>query len=601
MAHHIQKGKSDLCNPEAVLQGAIEKLELFTQQDTANLEIEKNGRLVAVLSNPLERIVNLARNFVRIFFSDQIRYQKEKLNQIKEEILNARDIIQSHSALIGKLKEGNSDQQKLAQWALEAIKRYNIAVTQIQETAFWSSHDSIRNRLLLDREIKGKQIELPDLTSIKYDSHPNVHLTQKTFKELSETFAMGTTRKNSLFPTHKKTVQVMIDAFRLKAMRMVQEHLIQHHLPSEEVLNLIKQTPIEIEDEEADLISMYQILEIVPGSTITLIGAFKRNLSGSKLMSIPILDHFRFNSQFIQTGFPYPSQHTSWALADDIVNAYPLRIEQTPLFQQTEQRKKQLARALLFDSLTMTKAKRISKLKKDVFNSDRPLFINLQRELNQTIIQAACFTSEINLDPLFDQFYAFVESATSSFDVVTHTQQKLIHLFINHPAQILQKAWLEEGVPLLRTGSHQEKYLGAYQLIKAEEEKVLHTLNREKIIDHYLFTMGQILGQASHSIILQYMSEKIGFAPPVLNCFEKKVQLCAFHHLLTFLNNMEREEQNQNEAHLKKQLEEAIIFDTQIFKVKNVNNLNDLSVQIINELEIYFNSRFHAINKKIDN
>jgi hypothetical protein len=591
--------KKSFHDPTATLEAAIEKLELLAKEGVVDLDVKEDGKLIATSERPLERIIGRARKFISTIFSKQVREeQKEKLSHIKEEILKAKDIAISHSYLIEKLKQGNTQQQKLAHRFLETIKSYNIIVAQAQKRQ--PSRRSryavyLKDQLLLDEEIKGKQIELPLTLSIKYDSHP----AQKTFKELSATFLDSGTKKicSSLSPTHKKTMQLMVDTFRMKAIRMVQTHLAQHHFLNE-MFNLIKRSPVEIDGENDQEISMRQVLEIVPGSVIVLTGSFERPSVESKLMSsIPILkkDSFRLSSNSIQTGFPYPSLHTSWALAGLLVDACPLRTEQVPLFQEMEHRKRNLAQALLFDPIIIAKAKRLHTLNKEAFDHNRSTCIELHCRLSQIIVQQTYYIEE-DVNAVFHSFYQDVSSAPSAFDMLSTIQQKIIHFCISLPAKKLHEEWLETGSSLLRTGTCQEKSQVASHLMQKEQQHFLSTLNKSKNPDHYLWIMGTILGQAAQSIILQYMSEKMGFAPPMLSDFERKIQICAFQQLLSFLDKIEKEPTPDTDEQAKDQLIGKLQADLNLFN-QEPDLLTGLSVDLANELEVYFNSRFYTSHR----
>ncbi|WP_068468668.1 hypothetical protein [Candidatus Protochlamydia phocaeensis] len=585
-------------NPTQVLQEAIEKLDVFTQPEASRLEVGQDGMLVAKKTTALDRVIGLARCYISPLFSEQARLEQEKkLSQIKQEILQARDILKSHSSLIERLKEGDSAQQKLAQSALEAIYRYNALV--VSDYSLWASkydfYNYERNQLLLDEEIKGQTIELPHTFSVKYDSHPNDYAAQKTFKELRTTFLQGADKKKyaSISSTHKKTAQFMTDTFRMKAIRMVQSHLFQQSTLAE-VLSLIKQAPIEME-ESHNLIAMRQLLEIGPGAVITLIGAFKRPSPDSKFMSMPILDSFRLASETTHAGFPYPSQHTGWALTETLTEANPLRTEQAALFQQVDQRRKRLASLLLFDTSYINRSRQLFRLRREAFDQNRELFINLHRRLHETILSNHAPSCNLNA---LDDFYNHVSNSSSPFDVFNDTQQRLLDLFIKKPAKQLEEEWLEGEASPLRIGTHQEKFQTALHRLQESQSKALALLDSDHPMTSYLRVMGPLLGDSSQSIILQYLSEKIGFAPPMLNDFERKIQVCAFQQLLFFLGQFEDSKEIWTREEIKGDLLKKYEMDIKIFACSSVEELNIFSSDLTNELEVYFNSRFYTQPRK---
>jgi hypothetical protein len=585
-------------NPTEALQAAIQKLEAFTEPEAGGLEVHENGSLIARKGKPLERVIGLAKHFIAPIFSDHARQEREKkLSLIKEEILKARDVIQSHSSLIDKLKNGDPNQQKLAESALNAIKRYN-SVVKLDHSLWTTKYDFYnfeRNQILLDQEIKGQPIELPHVVSIRFESHTANHPAQKSLRELSETFLDKPSSKGcaNLSPTYKKSTQFMLDTFRMKAVRMIQQHLLQHHSVGE-IINLVKQTPIDISESSTDSgeLFMRQVLEELPGSRIVLTGSFTRPAVDSKFMSMPILVDFHLASHLEHAGFPYPSQHTGWALSQKLVESFPLRVDQVPLFQQIDQRRKRLAQALLFDHASIQKSRLIYKSKREIFDQDREFFLKLHQELQEAIILASEFEIQ-DFSEILNNFYEMIKNAPATFDILNSTQQKLNHLMIHEPAKKLQEEWLEVPGSYLRKGNPQEKLLQAIHLLEEERSKALAALNLEQPLDAYIHLMGNIIGRASQRIILQYFSEKIGFGPPMLNDFEQKIQTCAFQQLVDFLDGFEKSEML---SPLKMKEEMTVFYKNEIhlFQIESIEELHQIPAKIVQELEFYFPTRFFA-------
>ncbi len=590
--------KKESQDPKTLLQKAIEELDAFTHSEASRLEVGENGRLVASKETHLERVVGLARCYIGPLFSDQARQKQEKkLGDIKRAILQARDIIQSHSGLIEKFKEGDEAQRKLAENALLAIQRYNNIVAQGSSngTIKYDVYNYERHRLLLDQEIKGQPIQLPHAVSVKYDSHPDSHPAHKMLKELSQSLLFSHQKLNTVISsTHKKTIQFMIDTFHMKAIRMMQSHL--SHLNSmAEIVPLVKQTPLEIDEEsDVDLITMRQLLEVGPGFFILVTGCFKRNLSDPQFMTMPILDSFRLSFQLTHSGFPYPSQHTSWALADKWVEAYPLRADQVPLFQQIDQRKKVLTQQLLFDQVFIQKARCYAKFKRDVFDQHRDFFLPLHHQLQKLLKQYLC--NDEGQDFVLETFYNEVSRAPSAFDILVQTQQQLLDLFIKQPIKALEEEWLGAEATLLRIGTPQEKFQAACQKLEHYRLQAREALTLGNWHHAYLMQQGNLLGKAFQSIGLQYQSEKMGFSPPLLNDFERKLQACAFQQLLEFMDECENRLGIQDTNQMKDHLAASWMRDLQLLSNSNVEEENSLPVAIINELEVYFNSRFYTFH-----
>lgn len=587
-------GNKQQQDPKIILQTAIEELDVFTQVESSRLEVGKNGRLFAAKESRLERVVGLARCYIGPIFSEQMRKEQEKkLLELKKAILRARDIIQSHSILIERFQEGDEAQRKLAESALLAIQRYNAIVVQDSHssTAKTNIYNYERQRLLLDREIKGQQIELPYVISIKYDSHPNTHPAQKMLKELSQTLLTGAVKKTSqsLSPTPKKSMQFMIDTFHLKASGLIETHL-QKTLA--ETVPLVKRTTPEIDEEGCDgLITMQQLIEVDAGHLILVTGRFQRNGSNSKFMAMPmpVPGSFRLTFELTHTGFPYPSQHTGWALVDKWIEAFPLRADQTPLFQKLNQRRKDLVHQLLFNQSFIQKARCHFKIKRDVFDQNRHIFLPLHRQLQQALRQNAFHEKT---SPFLEAFYHEAANAPSAFDLLVQTQQQILN-FIKQPIRALEEEWLGGISTPLRLGSPQEKFYAASLKLEQHLQQLQEEFDSSTPARYYILQQGLLLGKAFQSVGLQYQSEKMGFSPPFLNDFERDLQVCAFQQLTRFLDECEHRLDVVDPAQIKSDLLVAWSQDLQLFESSNEEE-HSLPLSIVNELERYFNSRFYS-------
>lgn len=582
------KKKKSPYDPKVILQAAIEEIDRFTQSEASRLEVDEDGRLVASKESPLEKVMGLARSYIGPLFSEQRRREKaKKLEDLKQAVLNARDIIQSHSALIIKFKEGDDSQRKLADYALSAIQRYNCVVSQTDPagTAKYDVYNYERQCLLSDEEIKGQAIELPHTLSIKFDSHPDVHPAHKMFKEISQTFLGGAVKKAavSICPTHKKTLQFMIDTFHMKAIRMMQTHL-SHQNSMAEIVPIVKGTPLEIDEEShPGVIAMQQLLEVGPGFFILVSGCFKRNISDPKFLSMPLLDSFRLSFQLSHSGFPYPSQHAGWALGDKWVEAYPLRSDQVPLFQKVDQRKKRIARMHLYDQPFIQKARHLAKLKRAVFDQNRELFIPLFRQLQQVLRQG-----NGDAGAIVETFIQELEQAASPYDLLVQTGQQIQSLFIEQPIKALEEEWLNAESAILRIGTPQEKFQAASERLDFYRNKAREQLSPSIPCAAYLLHQGKLLGEAFQSIALQYLSEKMGFSPPLLNDFERRLQLCAFQQLMAFLDECENWIGMTDPGEIKNRLADAWTKDLAILQSSSMEEGHSLPLAIIDELEFYF-------------
>ena len=590
-------------DPKAHLQTAIEELEVFTQPEISCFGVGKDGHLIAKEnSSRLKKVINFARRFIAPLFSTQSRdNQDARLQMVKKAVLRARDIVQNYSPLIVKFKEGDETQRKLAESALATIERYNTIVKQDPTSSVsLKAYNYERYQLLRDREIQGQQIELP-VTHIKYDSHPS-HSVASLYpghillKELG--LLLGNAEKengerkgSALLTTHQSTLQFIIDTFHMKAIRMIEIHLQKS---VSEIVPLVKKTIPKIdEDENQDYIVMQQLIEGDAGSKILVTGHFKRHASHSKFMTMPVPDSFRLSFQKTHTGFPYPSQHTGWALTNDWIDASPLRSDQTPLFHIMNQRRKQLAHRFLFDQPFIENVRSYFKIKREVFDHDRDDFLFLHQRMNQALQKGGEQEAQYEiLRTSHDSFYQEAFRSSSSFDFLTQTQQQIVNFFIKQPMKALEEEWLGEKTTLLRTGSPQEKYQGAFRSLEKYRQYTQEKLGFALKDNAYIVTTGLLLSQAFQAVGLQYQSEKMGFSPPLLNGFERKLQACAFEQLISFLDECEQDFSVLDPVKIKESLIKNWLREIELIESINEDCFSR-SFAIVNELECYFNARFY--------
>lgn len=596
-------------DPAALLHTAIQKLDTFTQPNLDssllhihNLEI-KDGCLVATQATSVKRVVDLTRCFIGSLFSDYIHQEQvKKKDRIQQEILQAVDVIKSYYPLIEKLKKGDVNQQHLADYALEVIQRYNQIAEQKKEEGSWVSRFAHyiyqRSQLTIDAGVTGRRIEPSRIFSLEEESS---HPAYKTIKELSITLSPDALKKINPISSskQKKTMQVMVDTFRLKVNRLLKNE-ISHPALLRELLQIAKETPLEIEDSIAvgeesapDPIEIQQNLEVIPGLSLVLKGIFKSDPT-AKLMSIPSLQ-LSLTSQINQSGFPYASQQSGWVLSSLLVDPYPLREDQSPIFYDLEQHRKKTADLLRDNPTSICQERNLLKIRKQVFNENRAEFLNLHKQLSLLLLNASNKEPKSN-ETVLNYFYDYLLASDSPFDLLSYTNNYLNHHLVKIPAKKLQEEWLAGNNSSLRTDQPEEKFKAAQQIICAEIERVRKELDPSNQAQRYILVMSETLAEASKSIILQYLSEKIGFVPPMLNDFEQKMQACAFQQQINFTEET-LSAHNQPSEDLKRsvhsRLERTLKETLALFESENLDETQGIAYALVNELEVYFNSRYY--------
>lgn len=595
---------SDSKEPFELIQEAIKKLSVFAQAKSARLEVDSGGTLKAEKVGLFQRLLGALYHYIGPLFSNQAKHQQaRRLKQIKEEILHARDTLKSHTFLIEKLKEGNESQKKLAQLALDTIHQYNLIVSAQPSSLYERCHfyNVEHHYLLQDAEIKNQAIDLPQNVSVRFDSHPNLPL-QNSINELyrartrldnsssTRTLPVSGFSADSV-PQVISTTQFMRDTFRMKAIRMLQSH---HPHSITDILSQVKHTPIEVDEENSDSLAMSQKIEFAPGYYVLLTGAFKKKGTGSKFICMPVLESFRLTSEMIHTGFPYPAQHSGWSLHEKLIAAQPLRTDQAAQFQAFIQKKRKLSHALLFDSQVMAYSKQLHKAAREACNEHQVEFLALHRQFNHTLA-AAAEVDRSSFAQTLDDFFEWAAKAPSPFELLSRTQQQINEHFIKHPALLLEENWISSKHSPLRIGSNQDKQRKAMQILQHAQEESLRHFEGNDPLNRYIQLMGPLLGKAAQAIILQYQSEKISFAPPMLTDFERKLQTCAFHQAELFIQDFEKGGFEKTQfARIKEKCEGDML----IFKSSSVEDLDFTAADLTNVLEVYFNSRFYAMEPR---
>jgi hypothetical protein len=574
-------------NPLVIFQAALDALTIFTESKNARLEIKSDGQLNSSCITSLKKKVETVVSYMRSFFFTHIRQKQEnRISEIKNIILHARDIVQSHTGLIEKFKEGNTTQREFAQRVLEAIHRYNCLVTlpvshRLQETMY----NYEKKRLLSDQEIQNRPIELPSIS--KYQLHP-------AYKILQEVSAIKEkTSYNLANPIHKKQTQFMIDTFRMKAIRMIEAHKNNYGYSTAEILHLIKNTAITIQENKENPLhsSIWQLLEISSNTTILLTGTFNKQISTENSFSMPMLNSFEMHPpQSAHSGFPSPSQYMGWALSHHWVEAFPLRKAQAPLFSQIYHQKKQFAEQFLENNSFRQTIRKHEKRQREIFDKERHLFIDLHQKMQHSIRKN--LTKSNPFDCALQDFYAYVKNSSSAFDVFIQAEQQLIKYMIQLPFDALQEEWLSEDPTLLRLGTTQQKRQRAAEKLKEVRQLAYEQLDGSHPIHSYILQQGALLGEAFQTIVLQYQSEKMGFPPPILNEGEKKLQVYAFHQLATFLSQYTKEIENKDEQ-IRKNLLQTWEADL-VFMNSTTIEKSLFALTLVNELEVYFKTRYEA-------
>ncbi len=535
-----EANSSDRANFREDLASAIEKLESFSLQSE-----EQNEKF--------------KYSFISLAFSLKARERERKRREfIQSEILKAIQTIQKNYLFIQKLKKGDESEQALADSTLKVIQRYNQTVKKASLQQLPLSHrisNFIDKRYGLDSDLEKKTIHLGIEATHEFK-------TSSHYEKINHA-AVAFIQQNEQTITSQEA-----DAFRVKAISLLKTNGIRFTTIAEE-FQTIRSTPIQATIDSSDLkrIMLTQVLKPFPGEIIAFKGIFQRD--GAALhKSVPLRDSFEISTMSHQTGFPHPIQHTGFALADCMIPPCPLNLQKLKFFAPILQLKQEIALQLLPNGSLNSQAKEILKKKREIFEENSKELLLLHLTFYKTIVNA--FPSDThpkNSLEIIDQFFK-----DATFGKLCEASEAILHHFIVKPYQLLIDDF---------TSQKKLCYLTALEILEKEQKKTIGPWPKSTY--EFISCLGQLIGSGSNQIILQHMSETIGFKAPKLKKHEKLLQLALYKQLISFQNQFSTFAGRETLLNL---LREEILADTAIFA--GTFQIEGLPSKIVQELEAYY-------------
>ena len=616
----MSKGaQNDFSNPTADLLAAIEKLETFAGHKTPpEISIHhlkrKEGNSPSLLNIPLKKTIFSVRDFFTSFFSEKSTLESHKEKQQISEVLRAIDIVKSNFYLIQKYQEGTPEQQKIATSTLAAVAAYNQTILNERK-----NDKGLRNRI--ERFLKGdeatgigkllKTIEFP---------HPIIETSEfpkksDQTKRISHKFECPTTQAASLkiFPFIHQNPPIDDEqdtspndnekaGFMMKGIANVTN--LGNAFSLDDLMKTLRKTPIQAVMKSSDnrassdhaTVSLWQTIIPFPGDIINLTGEFTRKSQ----CSVPVSQSFSVFSKSVQTGFPHPSQHMGWALADALIPAFPQKIEHLLFLQPLLHKKNAIAKALLPKGELREKAKSLLKLKKQSFEENKMELIPQLLNLHKAIINASHNVNANELQPMVQQFFELLMHRPNAYEELSEAQHALLETYFVRPFEKLKSDWIDRSVPELFSNDLYIRYQAAFSILENDMEKrkqellaqwkTLSDHSFEKIAIEFILGMGEVLFHPCALIILQHFSETVHFPPPTLGEFEYKIQLSLYFQLQDFLMEIENHNPENENTSIKQKLTEKIQSELHIFSSSTTED--NPRAPLINELEVYFNVQY---------
>lgn len=611
-----------LHGPTAALQSAIANLEQFSRKNetssivhVADLNVHE-GQLIDAANPSMQKTTSLARCFITALFSSKARSQYyQKKVAVQDAILSAIDVIKRNYILIERLKIGTPEEQKLAATTLDVINRYNAVLDQEKK-----SPDDWGNRLSrfftkfaglsVDDDLRDNRIDLPRSQFTSALAVPQVEAGNGMRQKISLAFqhhikAEHSREEQTGFTAVRLTdviadplSQKEADLLRMKAHTLLRHQGIRFGSMAEMLLE-IKEAPIETTvDANTGIAHLTLKLTLLPGTVAEVQGAFQRN---SQAHSNPIPGSFQLAMHSAQTGFPAPMQYDGWALGDALTAHYPHRLDQMPLFKTLYMRKQEAIAKLVPGEPWFEHARQLWKQKKQVLSKN---LLQLHKRLNLAMMQAANgYKPYPEGEKAIIAFFDVVERHPSAANYLSATYQTINDYMIVRPSALLHELWLAR--PEQDPKAARKEFLDALKEDWAAVQQTLEneiaraSVDFEKAALNYVQIMGTLLHQPVQSILLQYFSETLRCAPPLLSDFEQKLQAAALQQLSTYLDELEKPEYCgeflHNPAAMEQRMHQLLLSDIALFQDEDFDNLETPVKPMVHELEVYFNSR-HTMN-----
>lgn len=568
----------DKQDPLFALQKAINKLEQFSQDP-------KGSPLLLIKE---DKLLELARSFFNSNIKDQYRIRKQELRE-------AIDIIRRHYLLLEKLKTGTAEQKKLASSAFSVITNFNSLIADAQKIPLWTKkvadflcrHQGFET----NEDLKEYQITLPETTFLtmkavqttKSDSWQKVDILRERLEP-------------QVIPTQQET-----DAFIMKGITLLKEVEKFQFIPRLELGEMLRKQPILTRmskapnDESKIVVNFQQILKPIPGYLISIEGSFLRS-SELKNFSIPQAFHTEVRS--FHLGFPYPSQHTGWALPGQVLPDFPIRLKEMPLFESLFNKKESISRSIRETNNLVEKIYNYQKCISKAFYAEKERFISLHLQLFTALLSAGGAKKDL---PIVNHFFSQLAKESHPFEKLVQTMECINDIYVGIPFTHLHEEWLENNQSAVRDENPTKRMQAIKQILKKEIQKANAeiSMQRENTNESlhrasldFVEVLGNLIGNSLMSLFLQYMSEKMKFPPPELTVFEKKLQICGIMQISSFIQKIQ---DSVEEKKLQGELEKLIQEEIDLFKKPSIPKLKFKPYYcFVEEFERYYKGRWKA-------
>lgn len=589
-------------DPSGAVDAALAKLEKFTEQNAQEViphvyhfpdSQEKIKPSFEGRAYKIKQEMKMFKSCIAAIFSTKARETNDQMRErVQSDLLEAICVLKNHYPYINKLN-GSPLHQDLVKRFFATIRNFNELIdSPKKQKSLWRvlrSYLCNVSGLSITEELIVNKILLP---SCQKNCLPDASLG-KRFQKSAQT--PETNKVSSLFlsskvsPDSNYTLQDS-ELFWMKALSLLRKHGV-HFETVEEEFELVKRTPIytSLTPNNSDgstcsswILDMQQILTPFPGEKIIIKGKLMKS-SQTASRSTPVQNSFTLTFILTQTGFPFCSQHTGWALSENLIPQCPHRLDLLPIIAPVLKKKIEISQQFSSGGIYIEKAKQLHQLKKAAFKAHCNELLNLHENLCLSLVRHLGDNEQHQ--SIVKAYFTALRQHTDPFDALCETHQAINEHFITTPFLALQNACADRSIPF---AENEKMMLASQQILKQELQNQTEILQRdaniEKPILDFVLLMGPLLGQASSQIILQEFSEIRNFFPHSLDDLAQKLQVCAFQQALLFQKELAEDLADKESVYTS--MKQQLLQDIDLFKQKVFPR------EIPEELSSYFETRY---------
>lgn len=388
----------------------------------------------------------------------------------------------------------------------------------------------------------------------------------------------------------KRGIDVLCEAFQKKTCSALSLLLncpqesdffrgILHYLPPE-ILSLQRDVP----SQETVRGSLRQIITRSPGEEIIIEAFFPRSDPHDSWVQPPLLQDIRLSKRLSYQGFPFPSERVGWTLSSFCLPDLPTRFTDYPLIQGIREKQWQAKQSAQEKTDVRSWVEANHLLRRQIFDLDPVKWLKYY----QNLLEAFLYCVDISKNHFFQyrsilkHFLAWVANAPSPFTILTHVHRRQLSLFVETPYQLLEHQLVAIRSPLPKTPH--AKCEAARVLLRKIVSEAEQTIDYTHPLGAYLGLVGPKMAKGCENLLLQNLHEKFHLLPPPLSLGERRLQICALQHLLTFLEALNT--RSLSPSSIEYQMEREIEEDLHVLTGTKVHHL--LAWGGVQELEDYF-------------